>query len=72
MESAYFVMYLFEQTQEDFFLNSNLNLNWGCQLHQSDIFVMFTTMRMRQYSYTKNLETKKINRIKKKSKLVAT
>lgn len=60
---------VFEETYEDFFKNLNFNLKWECSLHQTDIytniFVMFITMRMRQYSFTKNIEHKKLNRTKK-------
>jgi len=68
---------VFEETQEEFFNNHSRNLKWECSLHKIDIFtnifVMFITMRMRQYSYTKNIESKKLNRTKKKlSKLVTS
>jgi len=56
---------------EDFFKNENLPLKWKCANaeHRMDIFskifVLFITMRMRQQSYAKNIECKKLNRTKK-------
>lgn len=68
---------VFEETQEEFFKNHSMHLKWECSLHKTDIFtnifVMFITMRMQQYSFTKNIESKKLNRTKKKlSKLVTS
>lgn len=68
---------VFEETYEDFFKNEDLSLKWECSDHKTDIFTnvftLFITMRMRQYSYAKNINSKKLNRTKKKlSKLVSS
>lgn len=67
----------FTDTYEEFFKTENCIISFPCSLHKSevmkDIFVMYITMRMRQYSYAQNNENKKINKTKKKiSKLVTT
>lgn len=67
----------FTDTYEEFFKTENCNLSFPFGLHKSeimtDIFVMYITMRMRQYSYAQNNENKKSNKSKKKiSKLVTT
>jgi len=56
---------VFEDTYEDLFKNDNLPLKWKCVNAEhridifSNIFVLFISMRMRQHSYTKNIECKK-------------
>jgi len=67
----------FDDTFEEFFSTDNLKLCFPCVDHKTevltDICVMYITMRMRQYSWLKNQETKKINKTKKKiAKLVVT
>lgn len=66
---------VFEETYEDVFQNQKLS--FPCEIHKvemiSNIFVKYITMRMRQYSFIINQETKKQNKSKKKlSKLVVT
>lgn len=60
----------FDDTFEEFFSTENLKLCFPCVDHKTevltDICVMYITMRMRQYSWLKNQETKKINKTKKK------
>jgi len=67
----------FDDTHEQFFQAENIIITFPCNLHKTeiitDIFIMYITMRMRQYSYTKNQEAKKLNKTKKKiSKLVSS
>lgn len=66
---------VFENTYNEFYLVST-NLKFPCPNHKNDISDIFTTyivMRMRQYTYSENQKTKKINRMKKKiSKLTTT
>lgn len=67
---------VFEETCEDF-LSRNFKLTFPCGDHKSEIvtniFVLYITMRMRQFSYAKNQQTQKQNKVKKKlSKLVST
>jgi len=67
---------VFEDTCEHFF-SKNLNINFPCIEHQTDITTdistYYLTMRMRQYSYKLNQNNKKQNKVKKKlSKLVRT
>ena len=67
----------FDDTHEEFFQTENITITFPCNLHKTeiitDIFIMYLTMRMRQYSYTKNQEAKKLNKTKKKiSKLVSS
>jgi len=54
---------VFCETYEEFFQNLDFKLTFTCQEHRSEIltsiFVMCITMRMRQYSYLANQETKK-------------
>ena len=44
-----------------------------CSVHKTEllteIYTMYIVMRMRQYTYIKNIESKKINKAKKKSYL---
>lgn len=68
---------VFEDTYEDLLSNDNVILKWECSVHKSEIlteiYTMYIVMRMRQYSYMKNIESKQINKAKKKlSKLVPT
>jgi len=61
---------------EDFF-SRNFKLTFPDGNHKSEIvtniFVLYITMRMRQFSYAKNQPTKKQNKVKKKlPKLVST
>ncbi|KAE9530052.1 hypothetical protein AGLY_011514 [Aphis glycines] len=58
-------------------LNENRILTFPCKEHKveilTNIFVIYITMRMRQFSYMKNQESKKQNKTKKKlSKLMNT
>ena len=71
---------VFEDTQNDLFQN-NISfpvsfLTWNCNDHKSeiltDMFVIYITMRMRQYSYSKNIETKQLNKTKKNYKKLVT
>jgi len=61
---------VFEDTQNDLLQNNISFLTWNCNDHKSeiltDMFVMYITMRMRQYSYSKNIEAKQLNKTKKK------
>jgi len=61
----------FDDTFEEFFCTENLKLCFPCVDHKTDVLthicVMIITMRMRQYSWLKNQETKKINKTKKKN-----
>ncbi|KAF0748906.1 THAP-type domain-containing protein [Aphis craccivora] len=49
---------VFEKTYETVLENKNLKLKWQCLEHKSkiltDVYTMYTTMRMRQHSYAKN------------------
>lgn len=68
---------VFEDTYEDLIINNKFNLKWKCPSHDSEllteIYSMYIVMRMRQYTYMKNIELKQINKTKKKlSKLVPT
>jgi len=53
----------FENTFEKIFQNENRILSFPCKQHKVDmftnIFVIYITMRMRQFSYMKNQESKK-------------
>ncbi|KAL5240713.1 hypothetical protein ACI65C_008123 [Semiaphis heraclei] len=67
----------FDDTHEEFFQAENITITFPCNIHKTEIiteiFIMYITMRMRQYSYTKNQEAKKLNKTKKKiSKLVSS
>jgi len=60
---------VFENTYNEFFLIST-NLKFPCPDHKkqmmADIFSSYIIMRMRQYTYTENQKTQKLNRTKKK------
>jgi hypothetical protein len=61
---------VFEDTFEEFFKINNLNLNFPCADHKSnvmsDLFTYYITMRMRQYTYMINQQNKKNNQSKQK------
>lgn len=66
---------MFDETFEE--VQNKVKLRRLCKEHKSqvltDIYVYYITMRMRQHSYAKNQELKKINKTEKKlSKLVIT
>ena len=60
---------VFEDTQDDLLQNNISFLKWNCNYHKSeiltDMFVMYITMRMRQYSYSTNIEAKQLKKTKK-------
>lgn len=55
---------------EEFFNINNLNLNFPCADHKSnvmcDLFTYYIIMKMRLYTYMINQQNKKNNRLKKK------
>lgn len=66
----------FEEACDDFF-KQNINFKFPCEEHRltilTDICSHYIIMRMRQYTFTQNQNTKKLNKAKKKlSKLVNT
>ncbi|KAL5232765.1 hypothetical protein ACI65C_000187 [Semiaphis heraclei] len=56
----------FEDTYEEFFQTNVNKLTFPCGVHKTDmltdIFVSYITMRMRQFSYLKNQDVKKVNK----------
>jgi len=67
---------VFEETLEDF-LKAKIFFEFNCQEHKKtillDILSHYIIMRMRQYTYMINQNSKKLNKTKKKlSKLVTT
>jgi len=69
---------VFEDTYEDLLAYKKyVILKWECSVHKSEIlteiYTIYIVMRMRQYSYMKNIESKRINKARKKlSELVPT
>lgn len=67
---------VFEDTYEQL-LQNNQTIQWECTDHKNDIiadmYVLYITMRMRQHSYARNVESNQKNKYKKKlAKLVST
>jgi len=70
------VLVMSENTYNEFFLHLT-SLTFSCSIHKyeiiTDIFTIYITMRMRQFTYNENQKLNKTNRAKKKlSKLVSS
>jgi len=61
---------IFDDTVDEFF-NNNYLVPFPCAIHKEDmvefIFTSYIAMRMRQYAYMTNHETKSTNKVKKKN-----